>query len=279
MQFGQIVTGRALLNRKVVTLVVGLFLPVLPMSVAACENLRDGPKGVVASVTDGDTVVLDNGLVVRLIGMQAPKLPLGRDGFEVWPLAEEAKTALVALVAGKPVRVRHGGEAVDRHDRVLGQVFIDDESGVWVQQQMVLDGMARVYSFPDNRACVPQLLAAEGRARLMRIGIWADPYYAVRRADRPDELARRLSHYELVEGRVLLADEVQGRVYLNFGRSFRDDFTAVIERSALPAFARDGIDPTRLAGALVRVRGWVELRDGPRMEITHPEQIEVLAVR
>jgi hypothetical protein len=34
-----------------------------------------------------------------------------------------------------------------------------------------------------------------------------------------------------------------------------------------------------LEGALVRIRGWVDDRDGPRIEITHPEQIEVLATR
>jgi hypothetical protein len=34
-----------------------------------------------------------------------------------------------------------------------------------------------------------------------------------------------------------------------------------------------------LEGALVRIRGWVDDRGGPRIEITHPEQIEVLATR
>lgn len=270
------------MSRKLVTLVLGLVLTVLPvpqMNAAACENLRDGPAGTVASVTDGDTVVLDNGLVVRLIGIQAPKLALGREDFGDWPLADAAKAALEALVAGQRVRVRQGGETVDRHGRILGQLFIEAAGETWVQQQMIAKGMARVYSFADNRACVPQLLAAEGKARLMRLGIWADPYYAVRRGDRPDDLAKRLSHYELVEGRVLVADEVQGRVYLNFGRHFAEDFTAVIERGALPSFEAEGFDPTKLGGALVRVRGWVELRDGPRIEITHPEQIEVLAVR
>jgi len=282
VQFGHIAMGLVLLSRKVVTLVFGLLLTVLPvqqMTAAACENLRDGPAGTVASVTDGDTVVLDNGLVVRLIGIQAPKLPLGREDFEAWPLADKAKAALEALVGGQRVRVRQGGETMDRHGRVLGQLFIDAADGAWVQQQMIAAGMARVYSFADNRACVVQLLAAEGKARLMRLGIWADPYYAVRRGDRPDDLARRLSHYELVEGRVLLADAVQGRVYLNFGRHFAEDFTVVIERGALPHFEAEGIDPTKLGGALVRVRGWVEMRDGPRMEVTHPEQIEVLAVQ
>ena len=79
-----------------------------------------------------------------------------------------------------------------------------------------------------------------------------------------------------MEGRVLLADEAQGRVYLNFGRSWKDDVTAVIDRGALKLFSASGLDPLKLQGALVRIRGWVDDLDGPRIEITHPGQIEVL---
>ncbi len=35
-------------------------------------------------------------------------------------------------------------------------------SRLWLQQEMVGQGLARVYSFPDNRACVRELLASEG---------------------------------------------------------------------------------------------------------------------
>lgn len=243
--------------------------------VAACEGLVDGPRGVVASVTDGDTVVLDNGLVIRLIGTQAPKLALGREDFSDWPRADEARLALEALVLGQPVLVRHGGERIDRHGRTLGQLFVTGAE-TWVQKQMIAAGWARVYSFPDNRACVTQLLAVETQARFDKLGIWADPYYLVRRADRPDDLAGRQGYYELVEGRVLLAEKVQGRIYLNFGRSWKSDFTAVIDKAALGLFSRSGLDPLKLEGALVRIRGWVDEDDGPRVEITHPEQIEVL---
>ncbi|HEY9013028.1 MAG TPA: thermonuclease family protein [Devosia sp.] len=245
----------------------------------ACDDLRPGPKGTVTSVTDGDTVLLDNGLVVRLIGMQAPKLPLGREDFVAWPKADEAKARLEALVLGKAVEVRHGGETVDRHDRVLGQMFVVDEPPLWVQQQMVADGLARVYSFPDNRACLAQLMAAETQARAMKLGIWADPYYTVRRADRPDALLERAGQYELVEGRVLLAEKAGGRLFLNFGRHWKEDFTAVIDSRAQALFAESGFDPLMLEGALVRIRGWVDDRDGPRIEVTHPEQIEVLSAR
>ena len=246
----------------------------------ACEQLRMEPGGVVTAVTDGDTVILDDGRVVRMIGTQAPKLPLDRPDFETWPLAPKAKAALEAIALGKPVRLGFGGEEIDRYGRVLAHVFIDGPDGeIWAQQAMIGLGLARVYSFPDNRACLDLLFAAEGRARLARLGIWGDPYYSIRAADQPGDLLARAGQYELVEGRVLLAEKNGGRVYLNFGRFWKQDFTAVIETPALRLFAEAGVDPLLLENALVRIRGWVDDRDGPRIEVTHPEQIEVLATR
>ena len=110
------------------------------------------------------------------------------------------------------------------------------------------------------------------------LGIWSDPYYRVRRAAKPADFSSLSGHYELVEGRVLSAGKSGSRVYLNFGRHYKEDFTAVIEARALKLFGEAGLDPLKLGNALVRVRGWIDLKDGPRIEITHPEQIEVLAV-
>ncbi len=251
----------------------------LSLAAPACEGLREGPKGLVVEVVDGDTVVLDNDLKVRLIGMQAPKLPLGRIGFEAWPKADEARETLAELALGEMVEIRYGGAERDRYGRVLGHMFIQ-EGQIWVQQAIVSAGLARVYSFPDNRFCLEELYLAEARARVERLGIWdGEPYYRVRQADRPDRILERLDNYELVEGRILNADRVGQRVYLNFGTYWKEDFTVVIERSGLRAFERAGIDPLSLEDALVRVRGWVDQRDGPRIEITHPEQIEILAMR
>lgn len=236
--------------------------------------------GVVVQVTDGDTVVLDDGRVVRMIGTQAPKLPLGREDYPTWPLAPESQVALSEMALNKPVQLGYGGEKVDRYGRLLAHLFVETPDGlVWAQQAMVAQGLARVYSFPDNRACLDLLFAAEGRARLAGLGIWRDPYYSVRAANAPQQLLARAGHYELVEGRVLLAEKSGGRVYLNFGRFWKEDFTAVIEAPALRMFAAAGFDPLILDGALIRVRGWVDDRDGPRIEVTHPEQIEVLATQ
>jgi micrococcal nuclease len=40
-------------------------------------------------------------------------------------------------------------------------------------------------------------------------------------------------------------------------------------------FAAAGLEPKRLENRSVRVRGWVEERNGPRIEVTRPEQIEI----
>ncbi|MBE7732970.1 thermonuclease family protein [Devosia sp. CC-YST696] len=246
--------------------------------VAGCDGLRMAPGGLVSEVVDGDTVLLESGLAVRLIGTQAPKLALGREGLADWPLAEAARDALRTLALGKNVQLGYGGEERDRYGRALAHVFIEaDEGSIWAQGQMIEAGLARVYSFPDNRRCLDQLFAGEARARAERLGIWSDPYYSVRAADRPADLLDRVGDYELVEGRVLLADRSGSRIYLNFGRFWKEDFTAVIEAPALRLFERDRRDPLELEGALVRIRGWVDERDGPRIEITHPEQIEVVA--
>lgn len=255
-----------------------LAVSVMPVAIPACEGLRDGPKGTVTHIVDGDTLLLDTGLVVRLIGIQAPHLALGREGFSDWPKGGEAKAALAAIALNKPVLLRYGGADKDRYGRSLAQLYLTDGSNGWVQAEMLKSGMARVYSFPDNRACLDELFAAENRARTAGLGIWSDLYYRVRRAERPADLAPLEGHYELIEGRVLEAAKAGGLTYLNFGRYYKEDFTAVIDARALRLFADAGLDPLTLGGALVRVRGWIEVRDGPRVSVTHPEQIEVLAL-
>jgi endonuclease YncB( thermonuclease family) len=249
----------------------------MPMAARGCDGLVNGPRGTVASVVDGDTVILDTGMVIRLIGTQAPKLPLGRDDFATWPKAEEAKAELETVALGKPVQLRYGGERMDRYGRALGQLFVVGDGETWVQQQMVAAGMARVYSFPDNRACLAELMAAETKARTAGLGIWTDPFYTVRRADRPKAIAAREGDYELVEGRVFQAERRGRFVYLNFGRVWAEDFTVTIDARAQKLFGE--FDPVRFEGVLLRVRGWVEIHGGPRIEVTHPEQIEVLSTR
>jgi hypothetical protein len=63
---------------------------------------------------------------------------------------------------------------------------------------------------------------------------------------------------------------------LNFAEDWRRDFTVSVDRKAARAFTETGIDRKGLAGKRVRARGWLAWRNGPMIEATHPEQLEVL---
>jgi len=90
------------MRRILLSLCVFLLLPVSALlAKSAVETLERGETSLAAEVVDGDTLLLENGTKVRLVGIQAPKLPLGRAGFEAWPLAEEAKQALEDLALGQ----------------------------------------------------------------------------------------------------------------------------------------------------------------------------------
>ncbi len=260
----------------VLLLVVGMASGTATRSTSATlfEALSPGGSATVVEVVDGDTVVLNDGRQVRLVGIQAPKLPLGRAGFAAWPLADRAKAALEALSLGHEVSLGFGGRRTDRHGRALAHLFLPD--GRWVQGELLSQGMARVYSFPDNRALVPQMLRLERAARAARAGIWGDDWYAVRT---PEATRRDLGTFQLVEGLVVAVAEVRGRYYLNFGADWRTDFTVTVAKNRHGLFEDMNVDLKTLKGRSIRVRGWIDQRNGPTIEATHPEQIEVLEGR
>lgn len=252
-----------------------LAIAVLWLAASPVAALDSGGSSRVARVIDGDTLVLEKPVygadTVRLVGIQAPELPLGRQGFKKWPLADEARAALVKMTQGRMVELRFGGRRVDRYGRLLAHLYVDGET--WVQGALLEDGMARVYSFSDNRSLTAEMLKAEAAGRANRRGIWGNAAYAIRTVAEAPGL---IGSFQLVEGTVLDAATVKGRTYLNFGPDWRSDFTVSIDKRAMTLFVDSGIDPLSLKGKLVRVRGWLKKRNGPMIEASHPEQIEVL---
>jgi len=258
-------------------LVLLLFLIALPATRAAADILRlpDGLKpggsAVAVEIVDWDTLVLDNGKQVRLVGIQAPKLPLGRPNFPTWPLAGDSKAALARLALHRRLTLHYGGREVDRHGRLLAHL-VDAETGQWIQGRMLADGMARVYTFKDNRSIVPDMLAQERAARAARRGIWALRYYAVRT---PETVARDIGSFQLVEGVVHAVAERKTMTFINFAADWKTDFTIVVRGADRKAFRDAGFPLADLAGKRIRVRGWVKSWNGPEIEATHPEQIEL----
>ncbi|MEZ5924046.1 MAG: thermonuclease family protein [Hyphomicrobiaceae bacterium] len=239
--------------------------------------MRKQTTRTVIAVIDGQTIRLDDGREVRLAGVLAPEPPPGLAEEAIWVAAEESRKALQSLVMGKSVRIATAGQNKDRYGRQIAHVFLivggDD---TWVEERQVADGHLRVASSTTSRGCVAELLAAEDRARRAKRGLWVNAAYQIRDAAKAHELADFVQSFEIAEGRVRAVSERKRRVYLDFGDDWSKDLTAIVSGRDRKRFAAAGVDLLALKGAKVRLRGWVERWNGPLINLTHPEQIEVL---
>lgn len=261
--------------RRAIHVCLWLVLALLPARAEAPGlpgGLQPGGSAVVQTVIDGDSLTLVDGRTVRMVGIQAPKLPKGRPNFVEWPHAREAQAALSGLVQGRTVTLSFSGTQQDRYGRVLAQLVRDD--GLWVQGELIRRGFARVYTFPDNRAGATEMLTLEREARAEKRGLWADPFFAIRT---PEEAGRYIGDLQLVEGKIADGAKTQNAVFLNFGNDWHTAFTLRLNSETLRLFRAEKVDPLALIGATVRVRGYIR-RDRERaiMDITHPEEIERL---
>lgn len=240
---------------------------------AAC-TLQAGARHSVVRVIDAETVLLDDHQEVRLIGALAPRSPDLRPDAQPWRAEEAALAALRGLVLGRSVLLATSGRVRDRYGRQLAHLFVDrDGESTWVQGEMLASGHARGYGLPGSYACMRELLAHERAARDAGVGLWADAAYAVRSARAARSLLRRRNSYEIVAGTVAKVAVTKARTYVNFGRDWRRDFTAGIEPRVLRAHAEWAKTLAALEGKRVEVRGWIQYRNGPYIDIEDPSQI------
>ena len=253
-------------------LLAGLLVHASAAALAGDGDCRPGEAlaaaGRVASLNDDGMIILEDGQAIRLSGVA---VPAGGGTY-----GEKARAALEKLVLGRAVALAHVGTA-DRYARLPADVFVGHGSDrVWVQEWLIAQGLARVQSVADSGACAGVLLAREDAARGARLGLWASPRFAVRAAGEPETLSRFLDTFQIVEGEVVSTGATGRRVYLNFGRRWKTDFTGVIATKDIDVFAAAGILPLKLPKRRVRLRGWLSEHDGPMMVLDHPEQIELI---
>jgi endonuclease YncB( thermonuclease family) len=236
-------------------------LPGAFVSNAAAQDtckLTDMGSGTVASVRDGRTLLLADGRELRLAAVEVP---------------DSSRSALQALVGGRDLRLKRLGPERDRYGRLVAFAYVDDDEQS-IQEMMLKQGQARVSARIGDKACADSLLNAERIARRSRRGLWADPNFAPLRSENIARIAAARGQFALVEGKVLSVRESGATIYLNFGRRWTQDFTVTILKRHRREFATAGIDPKRLEGHPIRVRGWVEQRSGPVIEAVAPEQME-----
>ncbi len=248
----------------------------LPPAAAAlpADGCRPAGEVRVDAVDSGGILVLADGSRAALAGIEVPRRPLALSDAEAWPAAERATAALTALVAASPLGLYRCG-AEDRYGRQMVDAVTAD--GRWLRNELLRQGWARVTPSADSRIGAAQLLAVEAGARDMRRGIWAMPAYALRR---PAESWRYVDSLQVVEGVVTKARLARGELVLGFGDTPRRGLTLRLAKpllarlAAYPPLAAYAGNPLALAGARLRVRGWIGKAMGPVIEVSQLEQIE-----
>ena len=219
-------------------------------------------------------MLLDDNREVRLVGALALRSPDLTPSAQPWRPEEEATAALRALVLGRSVSLAWSGREADRYSRKLVHLFIErGGERVWVQGELLTGGHARAYGLPGSYACMRELLAYERVARDAGTGLWANAAYTVRASKRTGELMRRRNSYEIVAGIVAKVAVTKARSYINFGADWHSDFTAGIEGRVLRTNPQWAKTLSSLEGKRVEVRGRIQYRNGPYIDIEDPSQI------
>jgi hypothetical protein len=81
--------------------------------------------------------------------------------------------------------------------------------------------------------------------------------------------------FSVVAGKVASVRESGSVIYVNFGRRWSEALTVTISKRNERMFAAAGVQLKELQSRRLRVRGYIEERNGPRIEATRPEQIEI----
>ena len=252
-------TMAAFLSQRIHCLVYGQELPA---------------EALVKQVIDGDTILLQQGQKVRYLGINAPEIRAW-DGKQ-WVLrrqilGEEAKTRNERLVEGKRIRLEYDRKKRDVYDRLLAYVRVGD---VFVNGELVREGLALMDVRTPNLKYQKMFLDFQREARRYNRGIWGKIKGSTISHREASQYSGRIG---VVQGKIINVHKGRKKVYLNFGKDFRKDFTGIIYEENLRNFPLEAHEPTGyFLGKRVKIYGFIKERDGPLITICAPSQIDFL---
>ncbi len=141
---------------------------------AASAILQEGACSVIR-VIDGDSIVVRQTVTrpadgkrttseatIRLLGIDCPEFA------EPW--GAEAAAMTQRLLDDGAVTLRFDRRRLDRYERVLAYVFVDDRM---LNADLVRAGLARAEVYPGDSQSIGRIIEkAEAEAKSQRIGIW-----------------------------------------------------------------------------------------------------------
>ncbi len=214
----------------------------------------------VKKVYDGDTIILENGQRVRLLGINTPEIESRYRASE--PGGKAAKDWLkTQLQKNQKVYLEYDLEKRDKYRRLLAHVFLTD--GTHINLELIKNGLAFISIIPPNLRHADQFFQAQNKAEHNKLGIWKLPRYQT---------------HVLSE---ITSDNRGWRRYIGTPQTIKPahKFTyLVFNKQTNIRIANDHLqyfpDLTDYLGKTVEIRGWVS-RSGEKfsMHIRHPSAL------
>lgn len=245
----------------------GAFFVVLLVCLLAARALAsDADSTRVERVLDGDTIVLDSGDTVRMLGINTPELGHGR--FPDEPLANQARLYLQREIMGKPVRLENERPVPDRYGRRLARVF--SESGDNLQTKLLERGLGFTVAVGEHEDFdyVAEHIEAENLAREKELGVWGDDFF--RPVDAGSVANGNYRGFKRVRGSVQRVSRSRKHRVLHLNSDFR---VLIPHASWTNQFSGR---PDEYLGRQVEIRGWIFKTHGVSgMKIYHPAMLAV----
>lgn len=224
-----------------------------------------------AKVLDGDTFELENGEVVRLIGIDAPE--------SSQPGWENARDYLSFLILDKKVTLVAGSKKKDEHGRLLRYVYVEN---MCVNEEMIKNGYAEVRYLSEDDPNREYYINLEREAETRKAGLWEYGVFQPRfnlnwEGDISvitwEDADKFYGQYVIVEGTIVDTYNSGEVCFLNF-HSNQQLLTAVIFACDYPNFLER--PEIFYLGKKVRIIGIVKQYKGrPEIIVKTPDQIMI----
>lgn len=148
------------------------FVQVTPEATSSVALGFEGQQALVTRVVDGDTIQIEGGQTIRLIGIDTPETVDSRR--PVGCFGKEASNQAKSLLSGKVVILQKDVSETDKYHRLLRYIFLPLDNGqiLFVNDYLVREGFAKALTYPPDVKYNEQLRQAEREAREQKRGLW-----------------------------------------------------------------------------------------------------------
>ena len=151
--------------------VLGILLLLVPSEENSSSPDQQWGEVRVKRCVDGDTIILEGGTRVRLIGADTPETV--KPNWHVEPFGPEASefTQKAIEAAGNKVRLEPDGDRTDRYKRQLAMVYVDS---VLLNEELIRQGLAVAQTqYRYSQEMKTRFKAAEEEAKKAKRGLWS----------------------------------------------------------------------------------------------------------